>query len=420
MVYAASMPACACERAGARKPLHSCRAQLPGGWSPCRALRCGGGNAPPASTHPSQRLPPPPSSRQRRGSGRCASRHTAAAAEEQQGAFAASPPLFGHRPLAGQPRSCWRGCPAQHAQRLHGREPQSLPAAAGRVPRAQRLRATRGWRSGPAPARPGLACMLRAMRWRHQAKPSAACAFQSYRGLPHSWPVALKASGGTPLRGRVGGGGVGVKGRGAGKVGQGTRQPGRVAGPARLQQWMQPRLSTSVEACRPHPRSPPAADPGGAPDKRGGAVGLQLKQAAVGPHIGALPAHIDGHVAHQADAAGVGVGLGGSAEGGAAGGDAGQQERSFPWHAGAGAGPGWSARQAAVSGCARSLSCPHPPWQLVTTLRDFQKWSNRNWRAMKVLMRSAFSARTLRAVTSGAAGGMAGGQGQSWAGGSCA
>jgi len=69
-----------------------------------------------------------------------------------------------------------------------------------------------GLAAGPAAG----TCMLRAMRWRHQAKPSALCAFQSYSGLPHSWPVALKASGGTPLqqeqgraghRRRVGGGG---------------------------------------------------------------------------------------------------------------------------------------------------------------------------------------------------------------------
>ena len=37
------------------------------------------------------------------------------------------------------------------------------------------------------------------MRLLHQAYPSSRWASQLYRGEPHSWPVALKASGGTPL-----------------------------------------------------------------------------------------------------------------------------------------------------------------------------------------------------------------------------
>ena len=46
-----------------------------------------------------------------------------------------------------------------------------------------------------------------------------------------------------------------------------------------------------------------------APDQGGGAVWLQLKEVAVGPHIGRLAAHVDGHVAHQANAPRVGIRL---------------------------------------------------------------------------------------------------------------
>ena len=145
-------------------------------------------------------------------------------------------------------------------------------------------------RCAPTP----LACMWRAMRWRHQAKPSLACACQSYRGLPHSWPVALNASGGTPLQQWH------KLGRGEGVLSTASAKKETGGCPTCHSSLQQPAATSSAL------RHPAAS---AAPDQGRRAIWLQLKQVAVRPHVRGLAAHVDGHVSHQAHAFAVGVRL---------------------------------------------------------------------------------------------------------------